>query len=321
VRALTFVFNILHFFLSLSAFSCFLSDKTLKRVDAKRHKTVNTMKNLFDFSWPVAQGGYQWMEVEGVWFLTSGVPVGESFLFRRSLPLTDESGLYHTFAHTAPDREQILNFANRYGSLGESEDIDLPSSFLGKGERLSVWVSAIFDMRRAVALWELLQQKDTKKLARLIRWKSNHPWYVWQEPEGGSLTERIEPPRHTPAWPKQFQAGDVFEPAMYYLQRLINRQLAERVSPRLLWEPGYHKRSLYFQPQNLLGALWLQFAHVVAGNLTYRQCAHFKKAFVLHPDSARTNRRHCSSSCRTMAWRARKKTAHAPVQARKQKTA
>ncbi|MBA2490216.1 MAG: hypothetical protein H0V34_00425 [Gammaproteobacteria bacterium] len=54
--------------------------------------------------------------------------------------------------------------------------------------------------------------------------------------------------------------GDVIEPAIEYLQRALSKALDGKVSTRVLRNPQ-GKLAPYIVPNNLLGALWLQFAH------------------------------------------------------------
>ena len=63
--------------------------------------------------------------------------------------------------------------------------------------------------------------------------------------------------------------------------------------------------SLYFVPNSLVGALWLQFARAVDGRKKYERCGECKTWFEVSLDAARTNRRYCKDPCRFKAYRRR----------------
>lgn len=81
---------------------------------------------------------------------------------------------------------------------------------------------------------------------------------------------------------------------------------------------------LKFEPNSLLGAVWLQFALAISGDKHYRQCPGCQNFFEVSPsvrrddtsqpeegdDSRkrrkRVDRSHCDNACRSSAYRQRK---------------
>ena len=110
-----------------------------------------------------------------------------------------------------------------------------------------------------------------------------------------------------PEWLKLFRYGDREMATRYYLQSWVNEKLKHRVSPKLLWNVRHnrpHDLALYFVPEDLLGAVWLQFAEVINGNRPLRQCATCKTWIVISPEGIgkRSNRFTCSNACRMKVY-------------------
>jgi len=88
-------------------------------------------------------------------------------------------------------------------------------------------------------------------------------------------------------------------PAKYYLQKTVNENLRNRVSPQLLWNVRRnrpHGLALFFVPQSLIGLMWLQLAQAVNGNKQYRQCLACKTWMLISRETAgkRSSRFSCS---------------------------
>lgn len=134
--------------------------------------------------------------------------------------------------------------------------------------------------------------------------------------EGGDADEErtlavIASPAINPGWLRWFRPGDSAMPARYYLQKSVNEKLKTRVSPKLLWNVRRnrpHDLALYFVPENLLGAIWLELAEVINGNKPLRQCAACKTWIVISTEGVgnRSNRFTCSNACRMKIYYQRK---------------
>ena len=90
-------------------------------------------------------------------------------------------------------------------------------------------------------------------------------------------------------------------PAKYYLQKTVNENLRNRVSPQLLWNVRRNRPrglALFFVPQSLIGLMWLQLAQAVNGNKQYRQCLACKTWMLISRETAgkRSSRFSCSNA-------------------------
>lgn len=243
---------------------------------------------------------------------------------RRYDPLRDHPDLFLEFANLSPSHEeQILEFTNRYGFLQQASPIGIEPSTKNTllwGEPLSLWASEITTMKQAIELWGMVKQKKKEKLAKVIRWHGPSVRYQavpltvekeaallrgkWDMKADG-IPQWIVLPQHDP-WAfgevPEIKPGDVIGPAWMYLQSVFQKYFSV-VSARLLWErvdenkPGM-RLGVYFTPDNLLGALWLQFAQNVAGNREFQRCQYCTRPFI-----ARPNKINCSDSCKSMMSR------------------
>ena len=221
-----------------------------------------------------------------------------------------------------PTQENTREFANTYGLLGGdvSEPILIPdkgsiqvvqertagkkirSWSHGLGETLNSWAKEIFAMRRALPFWDLVVAENRKGLSQYVHRPAPDVIQV-RFPEGGF--DLIASPQIRAHRLQYIPAKDVNRPALFYVQDTINKHLEGRVSPRLLWEEKGSRIGLYFVPNSLIGALWLQFTLAVDGNKKYERCTECKTWFEVSLDAARTNRRYCKDACRFKAYRHR----------------
>lgn len=294
------------------------------------------MQDVFDFTWQVATGGYQWVrteaapeplasEKEGL-FLTAYTP---PFTARRYAPLQQYPALFRAFIETPPTQEGILAFANQYGLLGDkiTTQIILPNKQSAWGELLQDWQGELSGLKQAFLLWDMVQAGNLEGLARHIVWKEtetekkekviivsydSHPEFSFGKAPP-SVRQNRETIAHSQAQPEffsQFQSGDVGQPALYYVQRVINRHLTGRVSPRVLWNREHTELGLYMVPSGLIGALWLQFAQAITGHKQYHRCEYCGTWFEVSLEASRPTRVYCSDACRFKAYRKRQEDAY-----------
>jgi hypothetical protein len=262
-------------------------------------------------------------------FLTSG-PMRGTETVRRYDPLT-ETGLFREFAGTEPTPDAFLRFANRYGPLGETYLIGVPDLDgkppkgqkdvivmrgdglpIGHGEPFEAWAYESMRMRQVLDLWDWYRAEDLTELQRHIIWdRTARVGYVSHPdkppvPPYIRTTDIIADSRSSPELLELFAPPDVSRPALFYIQRVVNDHLRGRVSPRLLWSRREGRPLLHLRPDNLIGALWLQFAQAIDGTKTYRQCPSCGIWFELSPElGVRRHRVYCSNACRTRAYRNR----------------
>jgi hypothetical protein len=173
-------------------------------------------------------------------------------------------------------------------------------------------------MKWLVRVWEAVLNKEQTFLKRLIRWEQARVIAQLGKslpdcPQAGMETIASADFGDPRMWSKLKQ-GDLLDPAALYLQRSINKQLAQFPSQvRMLWD---HADSFVFiEPANLAGALWLQFALAVDGNRDYRVCKQCREWFEIGgnqkrsvgADHRRADARFCSDACKQKAYRAGEK--------------
>ena len=285
---------------------------------------------IFEFNWFRHTDGYSVME--------TGTGAGQVAVIAANTnpargvgdvaqynPLRQHKCLFRTFAETDSQGEGILAFVNDYGLLGldrekaDPEGPPLPSSV----ESLSAWQHEIKAMRKALALWDMVQDEDSRGLSACFS-----PLISWVNADINGASERDLPDPAT-AFPdfepddlrwfrthpeviEWYRAGDMSVPALMRVQAIINRHLEKRISPRILWEDARRRRwSLYFTPVSLIGAIWLQFAQSVTQEKDYRRCRQCETWFEIDHYTARTNRYFCSNACRSKAYRDRQGKARA----------
>lgn len=286
------------------------------------------MENVLDFAWEVPEGGFSWLETKAVGeekeaaYLTSGQPLGVAGMVTRYTPLKLYTGLFRTLAETSPTKEGILAFANEYGLLGDEQKF-VPLTYkgettMGTGEPLSIWFNEIHAMHRALELWDAVNEGNLDLLSQRIAWKTfeDGSGVMYDSHLGLDIGARIKPPYVRegmwiaapdvhPDLLERFRPGDLTAPALYYVQKAVNKRLEGRISPRLLWNKKKTRLGLYMAPGSLIGATWLQFAQAIDGRKEYRRCEECRTWFELSPETARTSKLYCSNACRSRAYRKR----------------
>jgi hypothetical protein len=106
-------------------------------------------------------------------------------------------------------------------------------------------------------------------------------------------------------WLAFFTPGDLVVPALAFLQAKISERLLGKVTQRLLFDVEEKRLHLRPVPDDLITALWLQFAQAVDGDKAFRQCTECEAYFEVSPEVARTNRRFCTNACRSRMYRQR----------------
>lgn len=251
---------------------------------------------------------------------------------RRYPPLAKPT-LHRKFARLHSDGS-IIGFANKYGLLG-AYDVLLAPCGGGEtvlGESLERWRTETRNMGCLLAVWDLVQEENVKKLREIIDWPLNDrgvqtydcvrvtmqavydddqkKWQVSHYrgeglPQPG-YSAKIEilslrgSNIHTELL-KRWQVGQWIEPAKYYVCREVNKQLEGHVSPQVL---PFLEDKIYLFPDSLLTALWVMFLMEIMGNVRVRQCD-----FCHEWKEVKTNRDrfYCDNACRQAAFRERKR--------------
>jgi len=244
------------------------------------------------------------------WILTNDLPIGGRYSATPYWLYSNFSALFREFANTTPTQDGILAFANQYGLLGMPRGVFAPAGppkilVRIKGELLNDWVQQIQSMRKATALWDMIRSQRKADLAEIICWQKSSAekasgWYY--------ETQLI------PGVPDPCTSDDVMTPALCLLRNWINDFLVRTVSPRMQFESPRRELSLRLLPDNLLAALWLQFAWAVSGNRDYhvcKKCGRWFEVSNLQSDHRTVRRLFCSDRCKSADYRDNKTKAQA----------
>jgi len=227
-------------------------------------------------------------------------------------PLRDELALFRTLADTEVSQEGVAGFFRRYGMLSSSASLLGPSGSRRPqparyGEPLSLWYDEIGAMRSALELWGA-------KPPKLRKWIRVEPSRVlldrWEDAR--EVATIASEDRRPTLWgqianPKLGKVRRLQLAALFHIQETTNKRLREHAGPRLLFNPKAGQVELHLLPQNLLGAMWLQFARAVEGDKEYRRCVTCGGWFEVSPEGMRPEAKHCRTACRMRAYRKRKK--------------
>jgi hypothetical protein len=278
--------------------------------------------------WEVAEGGYAWNselrlmpfgDVEGDFGLRlppgyEGPWLHPKGTMRRRYSVLKERRVLHEFVQLgkAPQQAKILEFANRWGWLGDQFPIVDKSSTMLTAEPLALWEE---ECRLLVALWETWQAVlalskrgvpiDEHNRARAllqdrVTWQSsNSVVFSWPDPVMGSDLIMYDGRPEGPTVLSRWEQGDTLEPARYYIHKKVNKCLAGHVQMAVL---PFQTSKIRFAPDNLRTALYMHFAFELAGIVGQeRTCENPRcpNGGVFLP--SRRDQRNCDKNCREMA--------------------
>jgi hypothetical protein len=253
-------------------------------------------------------------------------------------PLTEEPGLFRTFADTPQTPDGILAFANRFGCLGvgqQESGVSLTDPLIRPLiEPLTMWLNLIRWVRGMVGVWEASQGQDLKALATLVEEDAKEFVFVrrWRKPKVGTPTPAGQIRELWEATPEDIEERlicpkadlDYIYPgccnaagaARFFLSLYLSIELKGVAAPCLVWDVQKQQAEFRVRPSSLWGAITVQFAQAVAGNKKHRQCPVCGRWFELgQPDSegriSRSDKLACSPSCRTRGYRVRQERARA----------
>ncbi|MEW8230386.1 MAG: hypothetical protein AB2745_08685 [Candidatus Thiodiazotropha endolucinida] len=227
------------------------------------------------------------------------------------LDINNFSGLFMTFAHSEPTRDGILKFASKYGLIGvdrhtiysieaaaisDSAPPDAlysrhyDSELYATGESIILWMPEINEMKNLVQLWLNIEEYSEK----YINWKS---FDVVRYKSFLISSSKDYPEIHS-----QLTPGEKLEPTKWYIMRHINIRL-RKAKPQMTMINGEIQPCV--SPNNLLTAMWYQFANAVGEDKKYKSCEHCGTYFELGTGRGQATKKFCSESCRVMASRKR----------------
>lgn len=265
---------------------------------------------LDDFTWVVPEAGFRWLssysvddvdQAEMRWLVP---PTSGARRHGRRYLISDYPALFRTFADTPPIEEGILQFANRFGSIGrgvvkvrvpgepQSDSIEPhPSGNYALGELQGSWAAEIGAMRNAICVWDAVRAGNRAYLERQIG-------VLYDEQGNFSAPDRPGPSDGG-------EDSDVVTVALRYLMNVANHYNGFYLAPRFVLEQEPPSLSLALKPKVLMDALWLQFILSINENKDYRRCALCDEWFEIAAGSHRKSRLYCSNACRVRAYRER----------------
>jgi hypothetical protein len=263
-----------------------------------------------EFKWKVSLSGYRLVSSEGAavddLVRTQLAPLSHNRGEREYRPLADYPTLFWVFAEAEVTPESCISLANEYGGL-------TAGARYGKPESLDLWLGTLKQLGCAVSLFRALQEKDEQWLQNRIVWgvdAEDGGEAVWFRPSPDAPRPEwrgIASTRLYPFWLEHLNRQNSFLPAVVFLRNLVNGRLDGHVSPHLNYVPDGSNPlfglRLDLEPMDLLGALWLQLARALHGNLVYRQCLACRQRFELAPGRGRSDKNFCSGACRARRHR------------------
>ncbi|MCM1991331.1 hypothetical protein [Oceanirhabdus seepicola] len=179
------------------------------------------------------------------------------------------------------------------------------------GESLIFWQREIEHMKRTFQIWEWILNEDKEKLKMVINWlvddsgekhifynlgnekylrniksinsnrellkvvsNTNIPFsFDFYENELNIHCETLLKERQNKELLTHFRCGDVFLPAQFLIQQIINTKIEKYIpNPKILMGEK-NEPILCLIPDCLIGALWTQFIMAFTGKKRYKRCA------------------------------------------------
>lgn len=238
---------------------------------------VGFLEDSMSFVWAVHENGYEWQRV-GRLHLVARREVGSQRLYE---PNKDFPCLYRTFGELEESEDVVLEFANRFGSIFY-RDIRHAAPY----ETFVDWKNQIRAMRRTLDIWDRARASEPER-SLLIELVDAIKAQLTTFSCFNSMARLRGGKRGTKVIGEQ-------QP-----QVLVNLDIAEEAN----------RITLEHEPFSLIHALWMQLAHVVAGQKDHRRCPTCSGWFEVSPDRRRADARFCRELCRIAAYKQRVKTA------------
>lgn len=258
--------------------------------------------------------GYWKVSTEGPWLIEDS-DVGVNSRWRMTDPF-EHPTLHRRFAEI-DDPEAVLEFANRYGSLGRIQRLGKDGQTIA--EPVEYWLIQARQMRVFVRLLEIAANGESYSAEHLhnlptpmmagfgsLIGRPNESHF-----DSIMLLQSIRPPSSVYAarlgglWSQVYPQASTnnFEYVKWARTVVadgINANFRDGVHPAVDPEPG---ASIYIVPQDLLGALYALLAEELLGpELPLRKCPGCGKWFRTRDQRRMT----CSTACKQRHWRLKK---------------
>ena len=211
-------------------------------------------------------------------------PIGDDKIaVQRFRKLREHDALFLTFAEIASVTD-LQHFTNCYGDEttvtvfrilkfhgGAGFDLEIPLDPFTQHVNTLLWMGETKAMRRCLKLLELVRSGDGPGLKGYVRWVEKDgevsvciawpPENSSAKASPGSAQEEIDVVASTSVRPEilaECPTGNPVNPALFYIQGVINDRISTMVESRVLWDIRRKAMCLHFVPRDLLGGLWLQ---------------------------------------------------------------
>ena len=264
-------------------------------------------ESLPSFTWPVATGGYCWIDTK--WGKALAEHPDQPGPPRRYRPFDRRNaGLFSEFAALKPTQESILEFADQYGLLGTPVTgwgKDLP--LLINSPEVATFASRPEIRERLGAMMAPFECFDTGPDP-----DRDHCWTRQIAHMADTLKlkgQKFRGPDH--------ERPDVARLTRHFhatvLKIEVNKILHQTCGPTLTWPGGRRPQfGLNWMPQSLLGALWLQAAMSLTGEKKFQRCANANcvRMIEISLDTGfREGTMFCSDACKMQDYRTRRRKA------------
>jgi hypothetical protein len=236
---------------------------------------------------------------------------------RKYAPMSENPGLFRTFIDLDSSPASLVNFADKFGLLTDSD----------RCEPVSIWEEAITRMRTVVLLWEEKQTSAPRNSSCKtivsshfkVDWKKRLANPPNREIEGlvADIYERhklnLTNSRQAATLPisvpladalLKCNASQVHAQVPEIIAAEINQNLSN-IRPIFANDPVDHGLRLELMPSNLLEAMWLQFGQAAESGKSLRKCPQCDTWFEVFPKAARADKVFCGGACKAKAYRYR----------------
>ncbi len=273
------------------------------------------MDRRFQFEIPVGRclGGYTWLDarVDGgskpMQVLAARFEPGEKLAPAEVyFPLRQESALFRILAGVELNPDAIRKFADKYGQIYEHQfRIEYWRDGLERqstGTPMYIWRQTILALRHWTTVWNFISAKNERGLLRYMK---------ELEFDQQDLTSKVVNKFIANSWPiLNSPPKDRIRTAKKCLCLGVwESELLENFTVHLRYDENRDTFGFRLRGEDLVVAIWAQFAMAVIDSKEYECCKTCGKPFEVSPEVARTNREYCSTPCRLKAYRNRQRNA------------
>lgn len=262
-----------------------------------------------DFKWERPDGWeYQWVKIEESDTAQCYLDFKSPMPWVTYSPLAEHPDLFLEFSRLPLSdnfQEQSKAFANKYGALGIKGPFPhfIAPVLKEHYEWDTEWRKEAEAVSDCVELWTLIERHETQTLTKQMQ--ISNGWVVFW-PKRSFQSFPFGPPAYVankdavPARFAQFLTNDIYRPARFALEGMMNQKLSERPTDIYLIDSmSRQELVLRIGPKSLIGGLWLQLAAAITADSKPALCQNCGEVFV----PQRSTKKYCDDNCRLRAHR------------------